>query len=251
MSELVNVTVHDDGAIVEIILNRPEARNALNQMLLDQIREAVGQVADSKEARVGIIAGEGKAFCAGMDLRAVRAEPERMNDLLMTLSRLLREIRRAPQPFIARVHGAAIGGGCGLMAVCDFSFTHPDAKIGYPEVDLGICPAVVAPWLVQKITSGKARQLLLAGGTITGEAGHELGLVSDIVDLDDLPGAVLGFARRLAAGGPTAMAATKRWLNELDGSMDDAVLDEAARLSARNLQQNEAQSRLAKLFDKD
>ena len=248
-SSLVNCCGHDEGVIVEIQLNRPDARNALNQAVLDELRAAVRTAAEDAAVRVIVLSGVGKAFCAGMDLRAVRAMPEQMGDLLMTLSRLMREIRRAAQPTIACVQGAAVGGGCGLMSVCDFAFTHPSAKIGYPEVGLGVCPAVVAPWLVRRLGAGRARQLLLAGGTITGEAGYQIGLVTHVADLDDLHDEAMHLARDLVRGGAKAIAITKDWLNQLDGSMDDAILDEAARLSARVLQGEEAQGRLAAYFE--
>jgi len=237
--------------VIEIRLNRPTARNALNQEILDQLRSGMGVAANDPQVRAIILSGEGKAFCAGMDLRAVRNTPEKMGDLLMTLSRLMREIRRALQPTIACVQGAAIGGGCGLMTVCDFSITHASAKIGYPEVDLGVCPAVVAPWLVRRLGAGRARQLLLAGGTIKGRDGFQIGLVSHLADLDDLHDEAMQLARDLVKGGRNAIAVTKNWLNELDGSMEDAILDKAAKISADIVQQEEAQTRLAKFFDRN
>jgi methylglutaconyl-CoA hydratase len=184
-----------------------------------------------------------------MDLKAVRSQPERMGEMLLTLSRFMREIRRSAQPTIARVQGAAVGGGCGLMTVCDFSMTHVDSKVGYPEVDLGVCPAVVAPWLVRRIGSGRARQLLLAGGTISGRQGHEYGIVTHLADLDDLEPEAMTLAERLAQGGRHAMSVTKKWLNELDGSFEDAVLDKAAKISADVVQGEEAQARLTAFFE--
>jgi methylglutaconyl-CoA hydratase len=171
-----------------------------------------------------------------------------MGQMLRGLSRASRALRRLPVPTIARVQGAAVGGGCGLMVVTDFAVTHPDARVGYPEVDLGICPAVVAPWLVRRIGAGRARAMLLAGGTLTGQQGFEAGLATHLCAADELDATVTGLARRLAGGGPNALATTKRWLNELDGSMDDAVLDRAAELSAQIIAGTEAQERLRKAF---
>jgi methylglutaconyl-CoA hydratase len=180
-----------------------------------------------------------------MDLKAVAKDPHAMADMLRALSRVARRVRRLRVPVVARVQGAAIGGGCGLMAVCDFAITHASAKLGYPEVDLGICPAVVAPWLVKKIGAGPARAMLLAGGTMSGQEGHERGLTTHCVEeAEQLDAAVAELAARLASGGPEAMAATKRWLNELDGSNEDAVLDAAAELSAKMIAGEEAQTRL-------
>jgi enoyl-CoA hydratase/carnithine racemase len=134
------------------------------------------------------------------------------------------------------------------MVVTDFAVTHPEAKLGYPEVDLGICPAVVAPWLIRRIGAGRARAMLLAGGTMTGQQGFEAGLATHLCPVEELDATVAALAKRLISGGPNALATTKRWLNELDGSMDDAVLDRAAELSAEIIAGAEAQERLRKAF---
>ena len=167
-----------DG-IATITLNRGDKANALSHELIDALGVAVDAVAARSapkgDIRVLILAGAGKAFCAGMDLRGVMDDPVAMGEMLRGLSRVSRTIRRLSIPTIARVQGAAVGGGCGLMVVTDFAVTHPEAKVGYPEVDLGICPAVVAPWLIKKIGAGRARAMLLAGGTMTGEQGFHAG----------------------------------------------------------------------------
>jgi methylglutaconyl-CoA hydratase len=225
-------------------LARPEARNALSRELIAALGGAIDAVARDASARVLVLGGEGRSFCAGMDLKAVADDPVAMGEMLRALSRTSRAIRRLPIPTIARVQGAAIGGGCGLMVVCDFAVTHAEAKLGYPEVDLGICPAVVAPWLMKKIGAGAARAMLLAGGTMSGEEGFRRGLATHLVAAEELEAATRALAERLAKGGPNALAATKRWLNELDGSMDDAIADEAAEISARIIAGDEAQSRL-------
>ena len=170
--------------------------------------------------------------------------------MLQKLSNVAQRIRKLPVPTIARVQGAAVGGGCGLMVVCDFSFTHPESKVGYPEVDLGVCPAVVAPWLMKKLGPGKARAMLLAGGTISGQQGFETGLATHLCNLDDLMQATEKFALNLARGGQEAIAITKQWLNELDGSLDNEVVAKAAELSAEVIKGKEAQSRLQSLYKK-
>ncbi len=246
MQDLVRTTTAD--GLVTVTMNRPQARNALSLELITALREAIDRVAEDARARVLILAGEGRAFCAGMDLRAVQADPIAMGEMLRLLSRVSRRIRRLGIPTIARVQGAAIGGGCGLMVVCDFALTHPEAKLGYPEVDLGVCPAVVAPWLIRKIGAGPARAMLLAGGTMSGEAGHAAGLATHLVAESALNEATEELAGRLARGGPRALAATKNWLNELDGSNDDAILDRAAEISAEIIAGPEAQHRLARMF---
>ena len=236
-----STTLH---GIVSIELARPEARNALSRELILQLMSAIEAVSGDQSARALVLSGEGKSFCAGMDLRAVADDPIAMGEMLRELSHVSRAIRRLSIPTIARVQGAAIGGGCGLMVVCDFAITHPEAKLGYPEVDLGICPAVVAPWLMKKIGAGAARAMLLAGGTMSGDEGFRRGLATHLVAESQIAATAQTLAERLAKGGPNAIAATKHWLNKLDGSLDDAIADEAAEISARIIAGEEAQSRL-------
>ncbi len=249
MSELALTTI--ENQIATLTLNRPDARNALSHELISAMNDAMEHIkaaVDEGAVRVLILAGAGRTFCAGMDLKGVLSDPVKMADMLRGLSLFSRTVRRLSIPTIARVQGAAVGGGCGLMVVTDFAFTHPEAKVGYPEVDLGVCPAVVAPWLIKKIGAGRARAMLLAGGTLTGEQGHAIGLSTHLVAQDQLEIAVLELAGKLLKGGENAMAVTKRWLNELDGSMDDAVFEKAAELSARVIAGEEAQSRLRKMY---
>ncbi|MDZ4754115.1 MAG: enoyl-CoA hydratase/isomerase family protein [Phycisphaerae bacterium] len=245
-AELVLVTA-DDG-IATVTLNRPEARNALSLELIRALGAAVQRVAAQPSLRVVILTGAGKSFCAGMDLKAVASDAVAMGEMLRELSRVSRAVRRLPVPTIARVQGAAIGGGCGLMVVCDFSVTHPECKVGYPEVDLGVCPAVVAPWLIKRIGAGRARAMLLAGGTMSGQQGFDVGLATHLCERAALDETARALATRLATGGPKALAATKHWLNELDGSNEDGVLDKAAEISAAIIAGEEAQSRLRALF---
>ena len=128
------------NGIHTIELARPEARNALSRELIAALGAAVDAVAKDASARVLILGGEGRSFCAGMDLKAVADDPVAMGDMLRALSRTSRAIRRLSIPTIARVQGAAIGGGCGLMVVCDFAITHPEAKPATRKSTSGSAP---------------------------------------------------------------------------------------------------------------
>jgi methylglutaconyl-CoA hydratase len=243
---MIRITQHENT--VTLTLNRPGKRNALTLELIQALHSALDEVEKIESMRAFILAGEGRSFCAGMDLRGVIDTPDAMRTMLRLLSLASKRIRLLPVPTIACVQGAAVGGGCGLMIVCDFAFTHPESKVGYPEVDLGVCPAVVAPWLIKKIGAGRARAMLLAGGTMSGEQGFAAGLATHLCDLGDLPTATSDFAHMLTRGGKDAMAVTKRWLNELDGSLDEDILLKAADLSADVIAGDEAQGRLKPLF---
>lgn len=249
MPELVHSSVTD--GIATVTMNRPRKRNALSIELIEALEQAIEAIERDDSVRALILGGEGKAFCAGMDLQGVMADADGMRRMLRGLSRVLRRIRRLPVPTIAKVQGAAVGGGCGLMVVTDFAITHPEAQVGYPEVSLGLCPAVVAPWLIRKIGPGRARAMLLAGGTISGQEGYERGLATHLADRDHLEAEVVTLARSLTEAGVLASRTTKTWLNELDGSLEDAALDRAADLSADVIASEEAQARLRALFGRD
>ena len=246
-AHMIRITEQDH--IVTLTLNRSGKRNALSKEMIDAILEGLDDVEQNTQMRVFILAGEGRSFCSGMDLRGVIDDPSAMGTMLQKLAQVAQRIRALPVPTIARVQGAAVGGGCGLMIVCDFAFTHPEAKVGYPEVDLGVCPAVVAPWLIKKIGAGRARAMLLAGGTITGTQGFEAGLATHLCELDHLIEETHAFAKNLAQGGKVALATTKAWLNELDGSLDGDLLARGADLSAKVIASDEAQKRLKKIYN--
>ena len=245
MSELVTLTF--EGPAATITLNRPDKRNALSLELINAVHASLDEL-EQCDARIAVLAGAGKSFCAGMDLQGVLNDAAEMGRMLHGLAKAMKRIRRLTIPTIACVQGAAVGGGCGLAVVCDLALTHADARLGYPEVSLGVCPAVVAPWLIRKIGAGPARAMLLQGGTMSGDEALARGLVDRVVPRDTLESTAKEMAVDLAKGGQHAMAVTKQWLNELDGSLDDAPLARAADLSAEVITSDEAQSRLRQLF---
>lgn len=249
MPTLVEMETQDK--IARLRLNRPDARNALSIELVRELEEAIEEVHALGDVHACIVEGAGKAFCAGMDLKAVQDDPKAMGGLLHDLARTLLKLRKLPMVTIARVQKAAIGGGCGLATVCDFLLTHADAKLGYPEVSLGVSPGVVAPWLVRRLGPGRARTLLLRGELLSGTQAHEIGLASHVADdaeaLDDAVGALV---EELSAAGLGALRETKAWMNELDGSLDESLARRGAEISARVIQTAEAQERLRAVFSR-
>jgi methylglutaconyl-CoA hydratase len=243
MPDLATLTT--TGRIGTLSLNRPDARNSLSIDLLAALLSRIAELEARSDLSVLVLTGEGRAFCAGMDLKAVLADPTLPVKLLSSLADFCLRLRRLPMVTVAKVNGAAIGGGCGLATVCDIAITHADSKMGFPEVDLGVCPAVVAPWLVRKVGPGRARHILLSGGLMSGQQAFEAGIVNQMVPTrEDLDKAVDDAAARLATGGPNALRATKALLNDLDGSLDERLGKRAAALSARVLATPEAQDML-------
>jgi enoyl-CoA hydratase/carnithine racemase len=247
MTDLATLSI--SAPIATLSLNRPDARNALSIDLLAALSARADELAQRQDLTVLILTGHGKSFCAGMDLKAVTSDEGLASGLplklLTALADFTLKLRQLPQVSIAKVNGAAIGGGCGLACVTDLCITHADSKMGFPEVDLGVCPAVVAPWLMRKIGPGRARAILLRGGLLTGEQAHHAGIATQLVStVADLDAATSELAQRLATGGPNALRATKALLNDLDNSADRALLHRAAQLSAQVLATPEAQAML-------
>ncbi len=238
-----------NNRIATLTLNRPESRNALSLDLLASLHSRINELAAQPEVTVVVLTGAGKSFCAGMDLKDVSTDEGLAAGLPLKLLRSLAELtirlRKLPQVVVAMVNGAAIGGGCGLACVADIALTHTDSKMGFPEVDLGVCPAVVAPWLVRKVGAGRARAILLRGGLMSGQMAFETGIVNHVVPAAaDLHIACEELVGRIAAGGRLAMRKTKELLNELDGSLDDAAVLRGAEISAAVLATPEAQAML-------
>ena len=247
MTDAVLLDIND--SIATLTINRPDARNAMSIEILDAMHEAVDSLKDSS-ASVLVITGSGRAFSAGMDLKAVLIELSGDASigakLLRSLAELTLKIRALDQVTIASVNGAAIGGGCGLTCVCDVTVSHADAKLGFPEVDLGLCPAVIAPWVVKKLGGGVARAAMLRGGVMSGSEAHAIGLVDHLADdREGLEALTNEVAKRLASGAPKALSTTKSLLNALDGSLDPALVLKGAELSASVLATPEAQAQLS------
>jgi len=252
MPDLALLTIN--ARVATLTLNRPEMRNALSIDLLEALHAKLDELAampDTSRPTVLVVTGAGKSFCAGMDLKMVLDVPGAPAKLLHSLAELTLKLRALPMVSVAKVNGAAIGGGCGISCVCDFAVTHADSKMGYPEVDLGVCPAVVAPWLVRKVGAGRARTILLMGGTMSGQRAYDLRMVDLLTPTAaELDAEVDALVTRLSTGAPQALRATKQLLNELDGSFDAAVVRRGADLSAQVVSMPETRDMLRAKFAK-
>ncbi len=241
------VQVKIDGHVATVALNDPDRRNALGLAMFDALDAAITEVSASDAVNVVLLCGRGKSFCAGFDLTAATDDPAIMGVFIRRLSAVLRSLRRAPQPVVAAVHGAAIAGGCALVSACDLVVVSATAKLGYPVHTLGVSPAVTIPMLMPAIGAGAARTLLMGGALIDGAGAKRIGLANRVSPGD---AGVERDARELcntiAAHGTTAVRATKVWLNELEGSLDDNRFDGPMRATAELAASEEAQAVLAK-----
>jgi methylglutaconyl-CoA hydratase len=241
--------------VARLTLNRPERRNALDDALIGALRSAVARHADAAATRVVVIAAAGTAFCAGADLRGMRergaGDRERNVHDAEQLAELLLAIRDCPKPVLALVQGPAFGGGVGLAACCDVTVAAPEARLRLPEVQLGIVPAVISPYVVEAIGARHARRLFLTGETIDAAWARELGLVHDVVAAEALDTRGLELATAIAQGGPQALATAKRLVATVAGIRPDAELAlRTARLLADLRAGAEAQEGLAAALEK-
>ncbi|HET6246761.1 MAG TPA: enoyl-CoA hydratase-related protein [Tepidisphaeraceae bacterium] len=226
---------HDDPAIRVLTLNRPEKRNALSLALIDQITAAFLQVNGDPKARVIILAANGPAFCAGLDLNEA-AIPGGAEKSAEALARMYEAIGNSPLITIAAASGAAMGGGAGLLAACDFVVAADDLTIAYPEVRRGLVAALVTCLLRRRLSDGAVRHLILLGENILPTKAREMNLVNDVVPKTRLMDEAMQWARDACAGAPGAIARSKRLLDELSARplKDDLQLALQFHLSARN-----------------
>jgi methylglutaconyl-CoA hydratase len=236
--------------IVQLILNRPAARNALDAGLIGALSAALARHGERKATRVIVLRASGTAFCAGADLTAMLTLGRGPHDASVadaeTLAALLLAVRRCPKPTVAAVQGPAFGGGVGLAAACDVAVGGEEALFRLPEVRLGIVPAIISPYVVEAIGLRQARRYCLSGETIPAARARELGLLHEVVPGPMLGGEVLRIATELAAGGPGALANCKELLAEVAGHGPDEVLGRALSIRLAKLRAGEeAQDGLA------
>jgi methylglutaconyl-CoA hydratase len=190
-----------NNRIGHITLNRPDKRNALNHEVVHDLRLAFEMAQNDSMCKVIILQANGSAFCAGADLDYIQqlqnnTYEENLEDSSY-LRKLFQQIYMHPKVVIAKIHGHAIAGGCGLATVCDFSFAVAEANFGYTEVRIGFIPAIVMVFLIRKIGEGAARKLLLSGRIVSAEVAKSTGLINEIVPQDDLDRYVEAFAEEL------------------------------------------------------
>jgi methylglutaconyl-CoA hydratase len=230
---------HQDGRQGTLTLADPARRNAMGTAMFAALDAALAAAEARAAADPGeridvlLLRGEGAAFCAGFDLGACAERPELLADFVRALSRCVQRLRALPCPVVAQVQGAALAGGCAVLAGCDFVIVAPDAQLGYPVHRIGVSPAVNLPALLANALPGRVRALTMGGALLDGRAAVAQGLATHFAaSADALPAEAAVLVNHLLAKGPEALRATKRWLNELDGSGDPARFPPAAAASA-------------------
>lgn len=226
------------GSIARIILNRPQVRNAFNDVLIAEVTDALKTLAAQENVRVLVLAAEGSTFCAGADFhwmgKMVDADFEENHADSLKLADMMAALYRFPRPTIARVQGSAFGGGVGVAACCDIVVAAETAVFSFSEVRIGLVPACISPFVIRRIGEGRAREFFLTGERITAQRAYEIGFVNKVASEVELDNAVNAYVQHFLSCGPEALRACKTMLEEVPqlplGEARDYTADMIARL---------------------
>ncbi len=230
------VLYHAEGGIALITLNRPERRNALDQELITEVRDALGMSAKDDSVRVVVVRGSGKDFCSGMDLRTF--EGDRARDLprfqaeARNMAGLLLDMRRHPRPIVAAVQGRALGGGCGIATAADLVLAAEPAQFGYPEINIGFVPAIVMAILRRSVSEKRAFDLITSGHAIPAQTALEYGMINRVFAAETFEQEVEGFVQGLAAKSTSGLMLAKELFYRTDAMQFEAAIDAGAEVNA-------------------
>jgi methylglutaconyl-CoA hydratase len=250
MSEIL---ISTSAAVTTVTLNRPETRNAFNaQLIADLTAWARGPMPEG--ARVALLRGAGKVFCAGADLtwmsRMVSYSREENIRDASAMAAMFQALDTLPLPLIGRVHGAALGGGAGLAAVCDIVVATEDAVFGFTEAKLGILPAVISPFAVAKIGSSAARELFLTAARFSAARAREIGLVHKVTTAAGLDDAIDAYITELITSAPDAVVSAKRLIARVANRPAAEVADLTAETIATHRVSREGQEGMRAFLEK-
>jgi methylglutaconyl-CoA hydratase len=229
MSSHQTLDVVRDGPVLHVRLNRPDVRNAFNGKVVEELGLVFREADLDEQARVVVLSGNGKSFSAGADLAWMQEQaelPTEQNERSAErMARMFLSIARCRKPVIGRIHGHALGGGTGLTASVDMAFCTQDCQFGLTEVKLGIVPAVISPFVMQKIGKGRARTLFLTGERFDGKEAERIGLVHKaLADEKALDAEVQRAIGELLAAGPMAVASAKELIRSVGAlSLEEAI----------------------------
>ncbi len=207
--------VFEEG-MVKLELDRPDVHNAFNDVMIAEITDAFDKLAAKKEILAIIITGNGKSFCAGADLNWMKkmagySRDENIEDA-RKMANMFMAIQECPFPTIARVNGAAFGGGVGLVAVCDFAFASPNAKFSFSETNLGLIPAVISKWVIGRVGSKKAKQLFMTGERFDTSLACDIKLIDG--SAHDLDGTINEVVAQFKTSGPMSIIESKKLVDQ-------------------------------------
>ncbi len=252
------LTIESDGKVARVTLNRPEIHNAFNEVVISELTAAIKELAAQADGaaglRVVVLTGAGKSFCAGADLNwmkkmAAYTYEENIKDAL-ALADLMYTIYTCPLPTIARVNGSAFGGGVGVASACDIVVASTEARFSLSEVKLGLVPACIAPYVIERVGQRNAREFFLTGERISAQKALDIGVANRIAAPNELDGVVDGYIAHLLSSSPQAL----RWAKDLVSKTPKMKLDECRRFNAEMIAKlrvsEEGQEGISAFFEK-
>ena len=247
--------IERDGKVATIWMNRPAVFNAFDEQLIAELAAACRELDGDPTVRVVVLGGRGKHFSAGADLnwmkRAAQFTEAQNLDDARKFAGMLRTLSQMSKPTIARVQGAALGGGTGLTAACDMAVAASDAVFSTSEVRFGIIPSAISPYVLRAIGPRHALRYFQSAERIAAERALAIGLVGDVVPVEELDACVGKLVDALLAGGPLAQKAAKELIAAVDGQkIDEIISEETARRIARQRATDEAKDGIAAFLDK-
>jgi methylglutaconyl-CoA hydratase len=254
LSNYETVALSIDDRIARVTLNRPEIHNAFNEVMIAELLEVFHKLKDDEKLRVVILTGEGKSFCAGADIHWMKkmknyTYQENFDDAL-ALANLMYEMFSFPKPLLGRINGAAIGGGTGLVSVCDIVIAAETAKFSFSEVKIGLVPACISPYILNRVGFTKANILFLTGERFNAEKALNVGLVDEVVPLSILDRRVDRLAEELISSGPQALATAKKLLRDIPHMAMEEKRRHSAEVLAKLRISDEGQEGLAAFLEK-
>ena len=251
-NQTVALTIEDK--IARVALNRPEIHNAFNEVMIAELLEVFQKLKDDEKLRVVILTGEGKSFCAGADIHWMKKMKnytyEQNVDDALALANLMYEMFSFPKPLVGRINGAAIGGGTGLVSVCDIVVAAEDAKFSFSEVKIGLVPACISPYILNRVGFTKANMLFLTGERFDAHRALNVGLVDEVVPLSILDSRVDKLAEQLISSGPQALATAKKLLRDIPHMAMEEKRRHSAEVLAKLRISDEGQEGLAAFLEK-
>jgi methylglutaconyl-CoA hydratase len=240
-----------ENGVKEVWLNRPELHNAFNAELIE---EMISVFEGLKNERLIVLSGRGTSFCAGADLNWMKAmknysSEENIRDS-KRLARMFAVINHCDVPVIGRVNGHALGGGVGLVSVCDYVIANTDAQMGFTEVRLGLIPAVISPYCLSKIGESNARAWMLSGERFSADEGRRMGLVHQLCPQQDLDMKIKEIKNKFLAAGPEAAREAKKLIRVVITNLKESE-DFTCQMIAQRRTSSEGQEGMRALLEKD